>query len=191
MAKLLDKRVVGGENADVSSINYTNSLPGWVLTVDSSGKKLSLQPPIGPTGPTGPLGGPTGPTGVNGQLGPTGPQGLQGLVGSIGPTGPAGTVTTYTGTDSNNKNYPVGTYLVAQAVNARIFLPNSIVYAYVDVNYPAGQAAGYLPISIYPVDQPGLVIFKLTGSWKSRGAISIYSEEGIIVSYITLIQRDS
>jgi hypothetical protein len=85
MPQLLDGRVVGGGNADVSSRTYEGAQPGWVLAVDNSLKNLVLVPQAGPPGPTGA----TGSAGTIGATGPTGAAGAAGADGAAGTPGPA------------------------------------------------------------------------------------------------------
>jgi hypothetical protein len=192
MPRLLDDRVVGGTNTDVTPRNYAGVQQGYVLSVDASLQRLVWTPQAGPPGPPGPPGsagmvgapgdpGPAGPAGVPGPPGPgggppgapgvpgpPGPLGPVGPSGVQGPPGPAGTVGVYTENDPCNLDYPVGTMLVAVSGESTVvFNPtlNQLVHAYACVIEFGGSAR----TTIFPNPLP--LANKLLGEWRSRGVI--------------------
>jgi hypothetical protein len=183
MPKLLDNRVVGGAR-DVLDRTYDNLVPSYVLTVLTDGKTLGFAPPLrgatgaqgiqgvagprgfqgieGPTGPEGPAGGPTGAAGPAGVTGPAG------SVGPPGPQGPAGGIDVNTGSDPNNVEYPVGSYVIAykeELFPSPFLLQNSTVALSVRFGIIYMGDVGFL--------DPQAV--SLNGTWKVRGITAIAS----------------
>ena len=139
---------------------------------------------VGSQGLPGAPGGYTGSQGGTGFTGSQGPQGTTGFTGSAG--GTAGGIPVYTGTDPNNKEFPIGSYLYSYSGSSQPYSNNT--HGTVLLGDTTGRGT-YTWLNYDAGNNPN----KINGIWATRGQlITVVGGEndgGLIYAQWILVQR--